>query len=226
MSVNEAEDGNVGYELEPASGTTDSLCVMLHGFGADGADMIEVAAEMAMYLPHTHFIAPNAPEPCLTAPGYYQWYGLEGGAAGADVAAELLAPRLNRYCDAQLERLGLSNDRLVMMGFSQGGGIMLEAALRRETPCAAALIYTGSLRNADRLDEVILSRPPVMMIHGDEDDVVSPARVTEAVSALAGHDVMCAHHFCLGLGHSLNEEGAMVGAMFAAEALYASPAHR
>lgn len=214
------ETGNVGYELEAASGVTDSLCVMLHGFGADGEDMINVAAEMALYLPHTHFVAPNAPEPCLTAPGFYQWYGLESGSAGADVAAKALAPRINRYCNDQLARLGLGNEALIMLGFSQGGGVMLEAALRRESPCAAVLVYTGTLRNTDRLDEVVQSRPPVMMIHGDEDDIVPPSKVTEAALALSRHDVMCAHHFCIGLGHSLNEEGAMIGAMFASDALY------
>ncbi len=220
---NDGDDGNVGYELEPLEGMADSLCVMLHGFGADGADMIDVAAEMANYLPRTHFVAPNGPEYCLTAPGFFQWYGAEGGSEAADVAVEHLAPRINRYCDMQLERLGLTNENLIMMGFSQGGGVMLETALRRESPCAAVLIYTGSLRNADRLDEVVKSRPPIMMIHGDEDDVVPPARVTEAVMALGEKDVLCAHHFCIGLGHSLNEEGAMMGAMFAADALYSKP---
>lgn len=213
-------ESNVGYELEPATAPADSLCIMLHGYGADGSDMLGVAAEMSPMLPNTHFIAPNGPEPCLTAPGYYQWYGLEGGAPGADVAAELLAPRINLYADQQLARLGLDNSRLILLGFSQGGGIMLEAALRRSAPCAGVLIYTGSLRNRHRLGELVQSRPPVMMIHGDEDDVVPPQTVTQAIAALAEQDVVCGHHFCIGLGHSLNEEGAMVGAMFATDCLY------
>jgi phospholipase/carboxylesterase len=218
VSVSETE--NVGYELEPVSGIADSLCIMLHGYGADGEDMINVAVEMSMYLPNTHFVAPNAPEPCLTAPGFFQWYGVEHGSAAADVAAEALAPRINLYTDGQLDRLGLDSSRLVLLGFSQGGGIMLETALRRSIPCAAALIYTGSLRNRHKLDEVVQSRPPVMFIHGDEDEIVPPHKVQEASSALATHDVPCGAHFCIGLGHSLNEEGAMVGAMFAADCLY------
>lgn len=216
-----SENGNVGYELEPVTGVADSLCVMLHGYGADGEDMINVAAAMASFLPNTHFMAPNGPEPCLTAPGYFQWYGLESGPAGADVAATQLAPRINHYADEQLGRLGLDDSRLIMLGFSQGGGIMLQAALRRSNPCAGVLVYTGSLRNTDRLEAVVQSRPPVMMIHGDEDDVVSPDKVVQAIGSLSEHGVTCAHHFCMGLGHSLNEEGAMVGAMFAADCLYA-----
>ena len=218
--MSEMANDNVGYELEPASGHTDSLCVMLHGYGADGSDMLGVAAEMSPMLPNTHFVAPNGPEHCLTAPGYYQWYGLETGIPGADVAAEMLAPRINLYADMQLERLGLDNSRLIMLGFSQGGGIMLEAALRRSQACAGVLIYTGSLRNRHKLDEVVQSRPPVMMIHGDEDDVVPPSAVMEAIRALGDHEVACGHHFCLGLGHSLNEEGAMMGAMFMTDCLY------
>ncbi|HKI73011.1 MAG TPA: prolyl oligopeptidase family serine peptidase [Pseudomonadales bacterium] len=214
------EAGNVGYELEPASGMADSLCIMLHGYGADGGDMLNVAAEMTQFLPNTHFIAPNGPEPCLTAPGFYQWYGMEGGSIGADVASEMLAPRINQYADEQLARLGLDNDRLILLGFSQGAGIMLEAALRREAPCAGVLIFTGSLRNRDKLGQMVCSRPPVMLIHGDEDDVVPPHTVTRNIADLAQQDVVCGYHFCMGLGHSLNEEGAMVGAMFAADCLY------
>ena len=215
-----SETENLGYELDPASGIADSLCVMLHGYGGDGDDMLNVGAEMSVFLPNTHFIAPNGPEPCLTEPGYFQWYRLEGGGPGADVAAELLAPRINRYADEQLARLGLDGSRLIMLGFSQGGGIMLEAALRRSSACAGVLVFTGSLRNRHKLHEVVQSRPPIMIIHGDEDEVVPPDQVLEASEELGRHGVVCGYHFCRGLGHSLNEEGAMVGAMFASDCLY------
>lgn len=211
---------HVGYELEPATGTADSLCIMLHGYGADGSDMIDVASEMFTFLPNTHFIAPNAPEPCSTNPGFYQWYGLEGGAAGADVAVEHLAPRINRYADQQLERLDIDNSKMIMMGFSQGGGVMMEAALSRSQSCGAMLIYTGTLRNRHRLEDVVRSCPHTMIIHGEADEIVPVEHMQKAVQALEAFGIPVRYHVCPGLEHSLNEEGALVGAMFIADVLY------
>jgi phospholipase/carboxylesterase len=215
MSDNE----NLGFESPPLSGKADSLCVMIHGYGADGSDMINVAAEMAVFLPNTHFMAPNGPEPCPTAPGFFQWYPMGGGRQGADVGASTIAPLINRYTDIQLERLGLDDTRLVMLGFSQGGGVMMEAALRRSRTCAALLSFTSAIRNRDKLTEEITARPPTILIHGELDEVVPVRHVINTAQILEEHDVEVRYHICQGIGHTLNEEGAYIGAMFIAEML-------
>jgi len=213
------ENENRGYEFQPLSGKADSLCVMIHGYGADGSDMISVAAEMAMFLPNTHFMAPNGPEPCPTAPGFYQWYSMGDGRQGADLGAAAIAPLINRYADIQLERLELGDDRLIMLGFSQGGGVMIEAALRRAQPCAALLCFTSAIRNRDKLADEITVRPPTMLIHGELDEVVPIRHVINTAQILEEHNIDVRYHICPGIGHTLNEEGAYMGAMFIAEML-------
>ncbi len=210
---------NLGFESPPLSGSADSLCVMIHGYGADGSDMIGVAAEMSTFLPNTHFMAPNGPEPCPTAPGYYQWYAIGGGRQGADLGAAAIAPLINRYADIQLERLGLDDSRLIMLGFSQGGGVMIEAALRRSHCCAALLCFTGAIRNRDKLADEITARPPTMLIHGELDEVVPIRHVVNTAQILEQHGIDVRYHICAGIGHTLNEEGAYMGAMFIAEML-------
>jgi|TARA_Y100000310_G_scaffold292572_1_gene321420 phospholipase/carboxylesterase len=213
------ENENLGFEFEPLSGSADSLCVMIHGYGADGSDMIAVAAEMSVFLPNTHFMAPNGPEPCPTAPGYYQWYSFGSGREGADQGAATVAPLINRYADIQLERLGLEDSRLIMFGFSQGGGIIIEAALRRARTCAALLCFTSAIRNRDKLADEITARPPTMLIHGELDDVVPIRHVINTAEILEEHGISVRYHICPGIGHTLNEEGAYMGAMFIAEML-------
>lgn len=214
-----AENENRGFELAPLSGSADSLCVMIHGYGADGSDMISVAQEMSSFLPNTHFMAPNGPEPCPTAPGYYQWYAMGSGRQGADVGAATVAPLINRYADIQLERLGLDDGRLIMLGFSQGGGIMIEAALRRSHTCAALLSFTSAIRNRDKLADEISARPPTMLIHGELDEVVPIRHVFNTAQILEQQGIDVRYHICPGIGHTLNEEGAYMGALFISEML-------
>ncbi|MEJ2131629.1 MAG: dienelactone hydrolase family protein [Gammaproteobacteria bacterium] len=217
------EDGdNLGYGFGPAAGgDPDSLCVMVHGYGADGSDMMGAAMILADYLPGTLFVAPNGPEPCSTNPGFFQWYGMEAGVAGVDVGVRHVAPLLNRYIDGQLARLGLTDSDLVILGFSQGGGVALEAAYRRANPCMALLCYTSSLRNKDKLEDEISARPPTLFVHGAEDEVIPATSVERASKVLSSMGVHVETYICEGLGHTMNEEGVHMGAHFILEQRFA-----
>lgn len=214
-----AEDSdNLGYGFGPLAGDEpESLCVMVHGYGADGSDMIGAARILADYLPGTLFVAPNGPEPCSTNPGFYQWYGMEAGIAGVDVGIRHVAPLLNRYIDLQLERLGLSDDELIIFGFSQGGGVALEAAYRRSKPCMALLCFTSALRNKDRLEAEMSAKPPTLLVHGAEDEVIPPASLQRASALLSSLGVHVETYICEGMGHTMNEEGVHTGANFILE---------
>ena len=181
--------------------------------------MIGVAGVMAPMLPTTHFLAPNAPEPCATAPGCFEWYDPLGGRAVAEAAVAPLAERVNRYADGHLERLALDPARLVLLGFSQGGAIAVHAALHRLVPPAALLACTASLLYRDTLAATCTSRPPTLFVHGEADPVVPVGKVVTAAQALTALGVDCHTHVVPGIGHTIDEEGAMVAAMFASERL-------
>ena len=208
-------DGPIGYGYGPAAGgPATSLCVMLHGFGADGADLIPAAAMLGAHFPGMFFAAPNGPEPCVTDPASFQWYDPLGGRPLADHAVAELAPRINRYIDLQLERLGLGDEALVVLGFSQGSGVAIAAALRRAQPCAALLVFTGAVRDKRGLEAQPVACPPTLLVHGALDDTIPIDSLLRSARFLEARGVPTRTHVCEGIGHTMNEEGVHVAAQF------------
>ena len=180
-----------GPRVAPAGGgRADALVILLHGLGADGADLIDLAPYLADTLPGAAFVAPNAPQPCDMAPYGYQWFSLQDRhpdrvAAGVRAAA----PVLDAFIDAELAAHGLADDRLALLGFSQGCMMALHVGLRRPRACAAILGYSGRLVASDALAGEIVSRPPVLLCHGTADPVVPFDSLAAAQAALAGAGV-------------------------------------
>lgn len=200
----------------PISGNKPKqLVVLLHGWGADGANLIDLADMFAQALPDAQFVAPNAPFVCEANPFGYQWFSLmdrqpQHMLAGAQQAADML----NGFIDAQLSALGLAGDKLAIVGFSQGTMLGLHLALRR-TPQVACLVgFSGALVGASALAKDIVSRPPVCLIHGNADDVVPFASMAQAAEALAAHGVAVEAHARAFLGHSIDMEGMRLAAEF------------
>ncbi len=219
-----------GPRLEPASGgPARHLVVLLHGYGSDGNDLIGLARCWHEAMPDTAFVAPHGPEPCELAPMGYQWFSLDDydpDLARRDparmaerynrmvVAAERVAPAAAGFIDDELASLGLDRSRLALVGFSQGTMLSLHLALRHDRPCAAVLGYSGALLGADGLARAITARPPVLLCHGDADDVVPVNALFDAATALGQAEVAVQWHVCPGLGHGVDEPGLTIGARF------------
>lgn len=209
-----------GPALGPASGRPPTaLVVLLHGLGADGNDLIGLAHEWAPLLPDAMFLSPHAPFPCDMAPVGRQWFSLQERTASAILAGiQVAAPILDSYLDRQLARLELADDRLALVGFSQGTMMALYAAPRRQRPCAAVVGYSGALFAAEPLENAP-SKPPVLLVHGDADDVV-PVQATlnaGAVLGAAGFDVQS--EIRPGLTHGIDPAGLELGGEFLARHL-------
>src|SRR5215510_12528417 len=179
-----------GPRLEPRSGAAKRLVVFLHGFGADGNDLIEIGRAWQLLLPDTAFVSPHAPEPCAGAPMGRQWFALtfrdpDERWRGVNAAA----PILNAFLDAELARHKLPPSALALVGFSQGTMMALHVALRRAVPPAAIVGYSGMLVLPDGVapDKVapeITSRPPVLLAHGDQDDLIPPSALLQSAQGL------------------------------------------
>ncbi|MBT5433542.1 MAG: alpha/beta fold hydrolase [Rhodospirillaceae bacterium] len=194
-----------GPVIPPKSGEPRQLVVLLHGWGADGNDLIGLAPTLQPALPHARFTSPNAPDPCDQNPMGRQWYSftddrLERLKQSYDRAADLI----NAYLDTELERLKLDDSRLALVGFSQGCMMALYVALRREKAIAGVVGYSGMLIDEENLETDIRSRPPVLLCHGDQDPVVPYASLQAAVSGLAAHDVPAQWHTSPGVGHGID----------------------
>lgn len=192
---------------EPA----DSLVVFLHGYGADGADLIGLADPLAPHLPRTRFLAPNAPERCKSNPMGFQWFPipwLDGTPeAIAAAAAHAAAQALNGWLDAVALSTGIPAARTVLLGFSQGTMMSLQVGLRRAEPLAGIIGFSGRLLRPETLAGEITSRPPVLLIHGDADPVVPYADLGRAADALVANGVETYTHTSPGVGHGIAPDG-------------------
>ena len=223
-----------GPRLAPsaAAGGIRQLVILLHGFGANGDDLIALAPYFQHALPGAAFVAPNAPEPCEMAPVGYQWFSLarydpnqlrRDPKQAPEVWREMLAgvervaPRVNGFIDAELARAGLDDGNLVLVGFSQGTMLALHVGLRRARAPAAILGFSGALVGADRLASEIRGRPPVFLIHGDADDVVPIPALFQAAAALGAAGVPTRFHVSAGTGHGIAPDGIELGGRFLGE---------
>jgi len=212
-----------GPRIGPAAGgDPKQLVVLLHGRGANGADLTGVAHLLAKTLPHAAFVLPDAPQRCYEAPDGFEWFRVPGPNRDADkveAGVRSVAPALNAFIDEELAAHGLSDNRLALFGFSQGCMMALHVGLRRPNVCAAILGYSGRLCAADRLAHEIVSRPPVLLCHGTDDWVVPFDSQQLAATALGSTGVSVTLVERPGLGHRLDRRGIDAGAAFLARAL-------
>jgi phospholipase/carboxylesterase len=210
-----------GPSFGPArGGRPRDLVVLLHGYGADGNDLLGLAPHWAPLLPETQFIAPHAPFPCEASPFGRQWFGFEGRAESMILAeTQTAAAILDAYLDAELARRGLTEERLALVGFSQGTMMALHVAPRRPRAVAAVVGYSGALIAPQLLPAEIKSRPSVLLIHGTADPVVPYASMAAAHAALQAVGIEAACETRPGLAHAIDDAGLERSGAFLAAAL-------
>ena len=211
-----------GPRLEPRGGAAKRLVVFLHGYGADGNDLIEIGRAWQGLLPDTTFVSPHAPEPCGQAPMGRQWFPLFTRSTDERwTGVNSAGPVLEHFLDAELTRRKLPPSALALVGFSQGTMMALHVGLRRAAPPAAIVGYSGLFVLPDKAEPAavaaeIKSKPPVLLIHGDRDDLIPPQALFHATQALAALDVPCEWHMSQGVGHGIDQEGMRHGGEFLA----------
>jgi phospholipase/carboxylesterase len=211
-----------GPRLEPRSGPARQLVVFLHGYGADGNDLIDIGRAWQGLLPNAAFVSPHAPEPCGQAPVGKQWFPLTFRDPNERwIGANKAAPVLESFLDAELKRRNLPPSALALVGFSQGTMMALHVGLRRAVPPFAIVGYSGLLvvppdANPDKLAAEIKSRPPILLIHGDQDELIPAQALFQASSGLAALGVPVEWHLSAGIGHGIDQEGLRHGGEFLA----------
>jgi phospholipase/carboxylesterase len=194
---------------EPASGNKPKkLVILLHGYGADGNDLIGLADPLAPLMPDVAFHAPNAPYPCDGNPFGHQWFGISrldphlmlAGVRGA-------APFVEAFLDQKLAEYELTEADTALVGFSQGTMMSLHVGLRREKQLAGIVGFSGLLPGIETLPAEIKTKPPVLLIHGDADPMVPFEMMDRAESALKGLGVETDSYAAQGVGHSIDGHG-------------------
>jgi phospholipase/carboxylesterase len=198
-----------------AGGPPRQLVVLLHGVGADGQDLIELAPAMSAALPGAAFVAPDAPQACDMAPFSRQWFSLRDRRPVALLlGVQAVAPLIDAFLDAELERYGLADHQLALVGFSQGAMSALYLAPRRARSLAGVLGYSGALIGDERLPQEATSKPPVFLVHGDADEVVPVQAMYAAVAGLQAAGIPVQWSLRRGLPHAIDPESIAHGGAF------------
>lgn len=210
-----------GPRLPPARGNPTHLVVLCHGYGADGNDLIGLAPHWQRFLPTSAFVAPNGPERCQGSG--FQWFPLsrldrEEIRRGVESATACL----EAFVDAELARLELPPDRLILAGFSQGTMMSLHVGLRRAVKPLAIIGYSGMLASHESLNGLGADAPPVLLVHGDADTTIPPGALFDTAGALGRFGILVQWHLSSGIAHSIDPHGLQLGANFAAMAIRGS----
>jgi len=211
-----------GPRLPPRSGSARQLVVFLHGYGADGNDLIDIGRAWQTLLPQAAFVSPHAPEACGQAPVGRQWFPLTFRDPNERwLGVNKAAPGLQPFLDAELQRHKLPPSALALVGFSQGTMMALHVGLRRATAPAAIVGYSGLLvippdGDLETFAAEIKSRPPVLLVHGDQDPLIPAQALFQATQGLAALGISAEWHLSAGVGHGIDGEGLRHGGEFLA----------
>ena len=191
-----------------AGGKASSLVIFAHGYGSNGDDLIGLAPMLAKSLPHTAFASPDAPSPVPGYPNGFQWFPISRlDPALMASGVRQAAGALDRFIDSELRRHDLAPGACALVGFSQGTMMSLHVGLRRAEALAAIVGFSGVLTAPERLAAEIRSRPPVLLVHGAQDEVLPVHALAAAREGLASAGVGCRWRIEPQLPHSIGQPG-------------------
>jgi phospholipase/carboxylesterase len=189
--------------------------VFLHGYGADGNDLIGIGREWSKSLPSTAFVSPHAPELCPGTPMGRQWFGLTMRDSREMVQGVARArPALDTFLDAELQRYGLEESACALVGFSQGTMLALHVGPQRHKKLAGILGFSGLLADPAVFRGSAVQKPPVLLIHGDRDDLIPVTAIFSAAQGLAAAEIPVEWHISRGIPHGIGADGLALGLNF------------
>ena len=205
------------------SGQAKSLVVFVHGYGADGADLLGLADVLGPHLPDTAFAAPDAAERLPGAPFGRQWFAIPrfDGSTQAQAAAglKMATQDLSEFVDQRMAYEGLGPQAVALVGFSQGAMLSLHMAPRRGESIAAVISISGQLLQPERLAAETTAKSPVLVMHGDQDDVVPFPEMTATCNALVAAGFETYGHVMEGSGHTIAQDGLATALAFLTKTL-------
>lgn len=205
------------------SARTDCLVVFLHGYGANGADLIGLSDVLSKELPTAKFVAPDAPEPCLTNFDRNQWFPVPqfDGSTDPELALSFTSSHVsfNNFLDEQISAADVEEARTILFGFSQGAMMALHVGPRRVDRLGGVVAASGRLLAPESLNAEWESRPPILLLHGGKDNVVPASCMPEAEKALKDNGFSVRSYLSRGVGHGIPNDSLKVAAEFMRDVL-------
>ncbi len=208
--------------LDPLSkGKAKNAVILCHGYGGDGKDISLLASYWRTHLPDTLFICPDAPEKCSVSPSGFQWFDLMDQTKEQILIKSLVAEiKLNKLIDEVMERNKLNSNQIAMGGFSQGCMISLQTGIKRKEKINSIIGYSGKIIDTNHLENNINSRPNIILMHGDKDEIVPVSFLLEAKEFFNKNDYKIESQIFKNCEHRIPTEGSSAGLEFLKKNLY------
>ena len=208
--------------LEPISKEKPKNAIILcHGYGGDGKDISLLANYWKNYLRDTIFICPNAPEKCAVSPTGFQWFDLMDQTEDQILTKSLVAEiKLNKLIDEVKQKNNLNSNQIALAGFSQGSMICLQTGIKRKDQVNSIIGYSGKIINTNHLEKNINSRPKIILMHGEKDEVVPVSFLLEAKELFIKNQYKIETKIFKNCEHRIPSEGSSIGLEFIKKNLY------
>ena len=202
--------------LDPASKNKPKNAVILcHGYGGDGKDISILASYWRAHLPDTIFICPDAPERCAASPTGFQWFDLMDQSSEQILSKSLIAEKkLNNLIEEVKDKNNLKAEQISLCGFSQGCMLTLQTGIKRKDKINSIIGYSGKIINTDHLSKNINSRPNIILMHGDLDQVVTIDAFLEAKDFFGKNNYSIVSKIFKNCEHRIPTEGSSLGLQF------------
>jgi phospholipase/carboxylesterase len=208
--------------LNPLSNEKPKNAVILcHGYGGDGKDISLLASYWRTYLPDTLFICPDAPERCAVSNSGLQWFDLMDQTKDQVLVKSLVAEiKLNTLIDEVINNNDLASEKIVIGGFSQGCMISLQTGIKRKDKINSIVGYSGKIIDVSHLQNNINSRPDIILMHGDKDEIVPVSFLLEAKEFFNKNRYKVESKIFKNCEHRIPTEGSSLGLEFLKKNLY------
>ena len=202
--------------LEPLSkGKAKNAVILCHGYGGDGKDISILASYWRAHLPETIFICPDAPEKCVASPTGFQWFDLTDQTPEQILSKSLVAEnKLNKLIDEVKDKNNLLANQIVIGGFSQGCMISLQTGIKRKDTINSIIGYSGRIIDTEHLGKNIVSKPNIILMHGDIDQIVPVDSLLEAKDFFSKNDYKIESKIFNNCEHRIPTEGSSLGLQF------------
>ena len=208
--------------LEPLSNKKPkNVVILLHGYGGDGKDISILASYWKQHLPETLFICPDAPEKCAASPTGFQWFDLSDQSPEQTLSKALVAEiKINKLIDEVKFKNNISASQIAISGFSQGCMIGLQTGIKREDKINSIIGYSGKILDVAHLKKNIVSKPNIILMHGDIDQIVTIDSLLEAKDFFNKNEYVIETKIFKNCEHRIPIEGSSLGLQFLKKHLY------
>ena len=193
----------------------EQAIILCHGYGGDGNDISSLALNWQRFLPNAIFLCPDAPEICSVNPQGFQWFDLSSEKEEVILEKSLIAEeKLSKFIDQVSENLELNNNKLALVGFSQGCMMSIQVGIKRKKQINCIVGYSGKIINQNHLSKNVNSKPKIFLMHGEKDIIVPPVSLLEAKEFLKKHSISIKIKIFKNCEHRIPIEGSSLGLSF------------